>query len=190
MRLSVRLCQQLKFNFKKHFIQNPNIKTHTMETLGFEGDKRFGYCESFQLLDQEACNYIRKLTENQDFVKKTKRSTDFSPFVMRNLVAHDQFLWDIFKSKDAENYFSEIVGEEVQWIQNTWHAAHMNVQEEEGLDVKVFDWHVDGQPMTLIVNISDMPEKVLGGSTEIRQNDGTIVELKQLGPGKLSFDTI
>ena len=81
-----------------------------MEALGHEGDKRFGYCESFQLLDQEACTYIRKLTENQDFLAKTRRSTEFAPFVLRNLVMHDQFLWDIHTSAETEEYFSEIVG--------------------------------------------------------------------------------
>ena len=110
MKLSARLCSQLRFNFKKHFIQNPKINVHSMETMGYEGDKRFGFCDSFQLLDKEACTYIRKLTENENFVAKTRRSTEFSPFVLRNLVKHDQFLWDIYNSQEAEDFFSEIVG--------------------------------------------------------------------------------
>ena len=83
MRLSGLLLNQLRFNFQKHFVQNPKVKTHTMEALGHKGDKRFGYTDSFQLLDEEATTYIRNLTENEDFLKKTKYVTTFSPFVLR-----------------------------------------------------------------------------------------------------------
>ena len=54
MRLSGVILNQLRFNFQKHFVQNPKVKTHTMEALGHKGDKRFGYTDSFQLLDEEA----------------------------------------------------------------------------------------------------------------------------------------
>ena len=37
-----------------------------MESLGHKGDKRFGYSDSFKLLDDEATEYIRKLTENEN----------------------------------------------------------------------------------------------------------------------------
>ena len=61
----------------------------------------------------------------------------------------------------------------------------MNVQETQDLDTKIFDWHLDGQPMTLIVNVSDMPKNVIGGSTLLKTKDeDRTVELKQLGPGK------
>lgn len=57
-------------------------------------------------------------------------------------------------------------------------------QESEGLDTKIFDWHLDPQPLTLIINVSEMPEKVEGGSTYLRKkDDGAIVELKQPAPG-------
>ena len=45
----------------------------------------------------------------------------------------------------------------------------MNVQEKVGLDTKIFDWHMDSQPLTLIINVSNMPEEVIGGSTILRQ---------------------
>ena len=64
----------------------------------------------------------------------------------------------------------------------------MNVQEKQDLDTKIFDWHLDGQPMTLIVNVSDMPTKVIGGNTELKyKNDDRVVELKQLGPGEHQY---
>ena len=47
----------------------------------------------------------------------------------------------------------------------------MNVQAKVGLDTKIFDWHMDSQPLTLIINVSDMPEKVEGGSTILRRHD-------------------
>merc|ERR1712141_990363 len=53
-----------------------------------------------------------------------------------------------------------------------------------GLDTKIFDWHMDSQPLTLIINVSDMPEEVIGGSTILRRHDdGTEIELKQPAPG-------
>ena len=99
-----------------------------MESLGHKGDKRFGYSDSFKLLDDEATAYIRKLTENERFVAKTKFVTSFSPFVLRNCAVHDAFLRDIYTSPEAEKYFSDIVGEDVRWLSNTWDASHMNVQ--------------------------------------------------------------
>lgn len=183
MRLT-KFLNQLRFNVGKHFIQNPNVKAYTMETLGHKGDKRFGYTEPFQLLDEEATNYIRKLPENEEFVKRTKFVTSFSPFVLRNCAMHDTFLNDMYTSVEAENYFSNIVGEDMRWLSNTWDASHMNVQEKTGLDTKIFDWHMDSQPLTLIINVSDMPEEVLGGSTILRRHDdGTEIELKQPAPG-------
>ena len=83
MKLTSAVLNQFRFNFEKHFIQNPKVKSYTMEALGHKGDKRFGYSEPFQLLDEEATTYIRKLTENQEFVKRTKYVTSFSPFVLR-----------------------------------------------------------------------------------------------------------
>ena len=29
-----------------------------------------------------------------------------------------------------------------------------------GLDTKIFDWHMDSQPLTLIINVSDIPKNV------------------------------
>merc|ERR1712223_2228046 len=184
MRLTTTFLSQLRFNFEKHFIQNPKVKSYSMEALGYEGDKRFGYSDSFQLLNTEAVEYIRNLTKNTDFVSKTKFVTSFSPFVLRNCAMHDPFLNDIYTSAEAENYFSEIVGEEMRWLSNTWDASHMNVQEKAGLDTKIFDWHMDSQPLTLIINVSDMPENVVGGSTILRRyDDGSEIELKQPAPG-------
>ena len=100
---------------------------------------------------------------------------------------HDPFLNDIYTSNDAEEYFSKIVGEEMRWLSNSWDASHMNVQEKTGLDTKIFDWHMDSQPLTLIINVSDMPppEEIIGGSTILRKHDdGTEIELKQPAPGK------
>ena len=77
------LSQQLRFNFKKHFIQNPKVKAYNMEALGHKNDQRFGYSEPFQLLDAEATKYIRELVYNEEFVRKTKFVTSFSPFVLR-----------------------------------------------------------------------------------------------------------
>ena len=43
---------------------------------------------------------------------------------------------------------------------------------------------MDSQPLTLIINVSDMPEKVEGGSTILRKHDdGTEIELAQPAPG-------
>ena len=41
---------------------------------------------------------------------------------------HDTFLRDIYTSPEAEKYFSDIVGEDVRWLSNTWDASHMNIQ--------------------------------------------------------------
>ena len=142
-----------------------------MESLGHKGDKRFGYSEPFQLLDEEATTYIRNLTKNDTFVQKTKWVTSFSPFVLRNCAVHDVFLNDIYTSNEAEEYFSKIVGEDMRWLSNTWDASHMNVQESTSLDTKIFDWHMDSQPLTLIINVSDMPKEVIGGSTILRKHD-------------------
>ena len=151
-----RVLKQLRFNFEKHFIQNQTIK-HL---------------------------YIRNLTKNDTFVQKTKWVTSFSPFVLRNCAIHDVFLNDIYTSNEAEEYFSKIVGEDMRWLSNTWDASHMNVQESTSLDTKIFDWHMDSQPLTLIINVSDMPKEVIGGSTILRKHDdGTEIELKQPAPG-------
>jgi len=183
MRLT-RCVHQLRFNIAKHFMANPDVQAHTMESLGHKGDKRFGYSDSFKLLDDEAVTYIRNLTFNPTFVEKTKFVTSFSPFVLRNCAVHDTFLNDIYNSKEAEEYFSKIVGEELRWLSNTWDASHMNVQAEVGVDAKIFDWHMDSQPLTLIINVSDMPDKVEGGSTILRRHDdGSEIELKQPAPG-------
>ena len=97
---------------------------------------------------------------------------------------HDKFLHDIYTSPEAEDYFSKIVGEEMAWLTNSWDASHMNVQEKSGLDTKIFDWHMDSQPLTLIINVSDMPKEVIGGSTILRKHDdGAEIELKQPAPG-------
>uniref|UniRef100_A0A7M5XD29 Uncharacterized protein n=1 Tax=Clytia hemisphaerica TaxID=252671 RepID=A0A7M5XD29_9CNID len=178
------VLSQMRFNFQKHFIQNPGVKTYTMESLGHKGDIRFGYSEPFQLLNNEATTYIRKLTMNDEFVRKTKFVTSFSPFVLRNCAMHDKFLNDIYTSKESEQYFSDIVGEDMKWLSNSWDASHMNVQEKVGLDTKIFDWHMDSQPLTLIINVSDMPDEVIGGSTILkRHDDGTEIELRQPAPG-------
>ena len=106
---------------------------------------------------------------------------------------HDPFLHDIYTSNDAEEYFSKIVGEEMRWLSNSWDASHMNVQEKTGLDTKIFDWHMDSQPLTLIINVSDMPppEEIIGGSTILRKHDdGSEIELKQPAPGKYSIINI
>ena len=84
---------------------------------------------------------------------------------------HDSFLKEIYDSEKAEKYFSDIVGEDMRWLQNTWDASHMNVQEKVGLDTKIFDWHMDSQPLTLIINVSDMPDEVIGGSTILRKSN-------------------
>ena len=64
---------KLKFNFKKHFIQNPpDLKVYSMEDLGHPGDHRFGYTDSFRLLDDEACDYILALTKNEEYLKKKR----------------------------------------------------------------------------------------------------------------------
>ena len=102
MRVTTRLLNSLKFNFHKHFIQNPNVKVHSMEALGHKGDQRFGYSETFRLLDDEAVNYIRNLAKNEDFVRKTKFVTSFSPFVLRNCAMHDTFLHDIYTSPQVK----------------------------------------------------------------------------------------
>ena len=104
MRLTTTFLSQLRFNFEKHFIQNPKVKSYSMEALGYEGDKRFGYSDSFQLLNTEAVEYIRNLTKNTDFVSKTKYVTSFSPFVLRNCAMHDTFLNDIYTSEKARIY--------------------------------------------------------------------------------------
>ena len=183
MRLT-NILRQLRFDINKHFIPCTSVKSYPMEALGFAGDKRFGYSESFRLLNDEATQYIRKLTENQDFVNKTRRATTFAPFVLRNVSHYDTFLNDMYTSKEAEEYFSNLVGAKVRWEPNTWHACHINVQESEGLDTKIFDWHLDGQPLTLIINVSDMPDKVEGGSTYLRHHiTGEEIELKQPAPG-------
>jgi len=183
MRLT-RCLNQLRFNISKHFMPNPQVQAHSMEALGHEGDKRFGYSDSFKLLDDEATEYIRNLTKNEKFLQKTKYVTSFSPFVLRNCALHDQFLNDIYKSEEAEKYFSDIVGEDLRWLSNTWDASHMNVQEKVGLDTKIFDWHMDSQPLTLIINVSSMPDSVEGGSTILRRHDdGSEIELKQPAPG-------
>ena len=97
---------KLKFNFKKHFIQNPpDLKVYSMEALGHPGDHRFGYTDSFKLLDDEACDYILALTKNEEYLKKTKYVTDFSPFVLRNCCAHDQFLHDWYYSEESKYFF-------------------------------------------------------------------------------------
>ena len=183
MRLSLICFNQLRFDIKKHFMPKSNVKAYTMEKLGYKGDTRFGYTEPFRLLDKEATQYIRGLTTNKEFLQKTRFKTTFSPFVLRNCAMHDQFLNDIYNSSESEKYFSEIVGEDLRWLSNTWDAAHMNVQEKVGLDTKIFDWHMDSQPLTLIINVSDMPEKVEGGSTVLRKQDGEEIELKQPAPG-------
>ena len=114
--------------------------------------------------------------------KKTKWVTSFSPFVLRNCAIHDVFLNDIYTSTEAEEYFSKIVGEDMRWLSNTWDASHMNVQESTSLDTKIFDWHMDSQPLTLIINVSGMPKEVIGGSTILRKHDdGTEIELKGHG---------
>lgn len=174
----------LRFDISKHFLRNDKVKAFTMEQLGHPGDKRFGYTEPFPLLNSEATQYIRNLTLNEEFVSKTRYTTSFSPFVLRNCAMHDAFLNEIYNSKEAEQYFSEIVGEDLRWLSNSWDASHMNVQEKSGLDTKIFDWHMDSQPLTLIINVSDMPEKVVGGSTVLRRHDnGREIELKQPAPG-------
>ena len=100
--------------------------------------------------------YIRGLTENPEFVAKTKFVTSFSPFVLRNCAMHDPFLNDIYNSKgtkvilmllpwgyylistiESEEYFSKIVGEELRWLSNTWDASHMNVQASRPLAPKL-----------------------------------------------------
>ena len=48
---------------------------------------------------------------------------------------------------------------------------YMGFQAEVGVDTKIFDWHMDSQPLTLIINVSDMPEQVEGGSTILRRHD-------------------
>lgn len=127
MRLT-NCLRQLRFNIAKHFIPNTHVKAYPMDALGHKGDMRFGYSEPFRLLDDEATDYIRRLPDNQDFVAKTRRTTNFSPFVLRNVSHHDTFLNDIYTSKEAEKYFSDLVGQEVRWESNSWHACHMNVQ--------------------------------------------------------------
>ena len=43
---------------------------------------------------------------------------------------------------------------------------------------------MDSQPLTLIINVSDMPEHVIGGSTILRKyDDGSEIELKQPAKG-------
>ena len=32
--------------------------------------------------------------------------------------------------KGSKNIFTEIVGEDMRWLSNTWDASHMNVQEK------------------------------------------------------------
>ena len=104
---------------------------------------------------------------------------------------NDPFLHDIYTSSEAENYFSKLVGEEVAWLTNSWNASHMNVQAESGLDTKIFDWHCDSQPLTVIINVSDMPKEVIGGSTILRRHDdGSEIELKQPAPGENFFREI
>ena len=99
---------------------------------------------------------------------------------------NDPFLHDIYTSPEAEHYFSKLVGEEVAWLTNSWNASHMNVQAKSGLDTKIFDWHCDSQPLTVIINVSEMPEEVIGGSTILRRHDdGSEIELKQPAPGKI-----
>lgn len=127
MRLTACL-RQLRFDIAKHFIPNTNVKAYPMDALGHKGDQRFGYSDSFPLLTEEAFTYIRKLTENEDFVKKTRYTTNFSPFVLRDVANYDTFLHDMYHSEEAENYFSEIVGEPLMWESNSWHACHINVQ--------------------------------------------------------------
>jgi len=183
MKLSLTRFNQLRFNIQKHFMPKSDVKAFTMEALGHKGDSRFGYTEPFRLLDEEATQYIRGLTSNEDYLSKTLYTTSFSPFVLRNCAMNDPFLHDIYKSVEAEKYFSDIVGEDLRWLSNSWDAAHMNVQEKVGLDTKIFDWHMDSQPLTLIINVSDMPDHVEGGSTILRKQDGSEIELKQPAPG-------
>ena len=43
MRLSTTFMNQLRFNFQKHFIQNPTVKSYTMEALGHKGTQWAGF---------------------------------------------------------------------------------------------------------------------------------------------------
>ena len=47
----------------------------------------------------------------------------------------------------------------------------LTLQAKVGVDTKIFDWHMDSQPLTLIINVSDMPDQVEGGSTILRRHD-------------------
>ena len=59
---------------------------------------------------------IQKTSRDKYFETfQTKYVTSFSPFVLRNCAMHDPFLNDIYNSKEAEKYFSDIVGEDLRW---------------------------------------------------------------------------
>ena len=59
---------------------------------------------------------IKKPSQDKYFdTFQTKYVTSFSPFVLRNCAMHDPFLNDIYNSKEAEKYFSDIVGEDLRW---------------------------------------------------------------------------
>merc|ERR1712131_493814 len=149
-----------------------NLKTYNMEALGHKGDQRFGYSEPFKLLTDEAVEYVRNLTENKAYKKKTEYKTSFAPLVLRDCARHDDFLNGWYKCPKTEEYFSKIVGEEMRWLSMSWDAAQINLQEKMSTDTKIFDWHMYSQPLTLIINISEFPGEndppAKGGSTWIK----------------------
>ena len=111
-----RVLQQinkLKFDFHKHVIQNPNPKTYTLDYFGYENDERFACTDPFPVLSKEAVNNIQKIIDDEDFLKKTKYSVDFAPFVVRAPGLFNDFMWKLYNCDHFAKYFSDIVGEEL-----------------------------------------------------------------------------
>lgn len=184
--------RSLTFDFSKHIETRASPKTYDLDYLGYTNDHRFGCTEPFPFLTTETVDYIKKLTQNEQFLSKTKYSMPFAPCVLRNPAQNDDFLKAIIESPEIEHHLSKIVGEEVAWHWNPWDASNINISEKvetDELEAQVFDWHIDSQPLTLVINISEFPdeskgeEKPQGGSTLIRRRNGEVLELPHPTPG-------
>ena len=195
--------RKLSYNFSKHIINLPKKpKIHTLSHLGYKNDPRFGVSEPFPLFTQESVSYLQNLLEDEKFLEKTKQVMPFAPFCCRDPGRNDSFLREMMEDEELLEYLSGIVGEEVEWHWNPWNASNINVQEDfdrfekkEDLhvdekqdenDIQVFDWHLDSQPYTLVVNFSNFPTtyQPKGGSTLIRKMDNTgVLEMKHQKSG-------
>ena len=180
---NTRKFSNLKFDFHKHVHQNPSPKIYDLDYFGFDNDKRFACTESFPVLKPEAVDYIQRLCEDEEFLKKTKYVTDFAPFTIRAPGLFNDFMWKLYNCDLFAKYFSDIVGEELVWHTDPYQACHVNVTEAVGTGKSAFDWHVDPQPITILFNVSHFEEgdDIKGGSTFIRNHKtGEALELQKI----------